>query len=706
MTEKEKREKMDEYYDNGAAKLHKMVNKQVDKFKDQISQKDLAEFYSVANETFHHALENYDGRQSFDKYIYHQVWGKVCTHMTMLNREKRTIDRRALSLDAPIEPGGSTTFGEVIPSKESLEESLLEEKSENVEAFMAEISERQREICELIMEGYSPADVQEKLGLSSTEYNKEMSDMRSYEKSKYLIRNCYPEREEKEEIMERVEVTTAEKTKDTSFSVSAICKKLKNHYLRDNHVLQRSSDQWGSLAKSELISDILQGKSLTPIIISEEIKGGVVMHWLIDGKQRCTITDSFLNNGFAISKTVQRYLIPYQTIKKDEDGNDVMNEEGFPIMETKYCDIRNKKFSKLPEELQDKFLDYQIPVMLNLNCTKEEIAYDIARFNRCRAMTKVQSGWTGMDEGFASLIDSVLKMPFFDKDCEKSNYKNGDNRRGSMRAMAVETIMATDFLDHYNREVFNNCKYISENANDSNIIGFQLRIERLAQELDSETSELFTSSGSYIWFTLFARFEKFGRPVAEYVKFLKAFKNGLKNEKLFDGESYMELAKEKKNKTKWEIAAKLDYLERMMKHFLHIEEKEIHVNPEFVEKFSNTDLAKSLNVSKEQIPDIAEKTFSIVKEEGSESDEDAEETTLLLADSLNEWMLNIPENESRKILTPGNAPYLIGLVKYAYDKEYGDDECMGWLKKIAAQGAQKITDFPGMKHNLDLAMTV
>ena len=58
--------------------------------------------------------------------------------------------------------------------------------------------------------------------------------------------------------------------------------------------MQRHSGQWKSFARSELVSDILRGKSLTQIIISEEIKKGLRMQWLIDGKQRCTTLDDFL----------------------------------------------------------------------------------------------------------------------------------------------------------------------------------------------------------------------------------------------------------------------------------------------------------------------------------------------------------------------------------------------------------------------------
>ena len=64
--------------------------------------------------------------------------------------------------------------------------------------------------------------------------------------------------------------------------------------------------------KSELMSDILQGRALTQVIISEEIKNGIQMLWLIDGKQRCTNIDDFMHDGFAISKNIKIRNIEYQ----------------------------------------------------------------------------------------------------------------------------------------------------------------------------------------------------------------------------------------------------------------------------------------------------------------------------------------------------------------------------------------------------------
>lgn len=53
------------YYENNARKLHEMVKQILFKF-GGLSDKDMDDFYSLANEVFVDAMRRYDGKQSFD----------------------------------------------------------------------------------------------------------------------------------------------------------------------------------------------------------------------------------------------------------------------------------------------------------------------------------------------------------------------------------------------------------------------------------------------------------------------------------------------------------------------------------------------------------------------------------------------------------------------------------------------------------------
>ena len=89
------------YYSNNAKKLHNTVDKILLKF-GGLSNKDLDDFYSLANEVFVDVLGRYDGSQSFDGFLYFCLSNRIKTEITRRNREKRKADRMSISIDTPI----------------------------------------------------------------------------------------------------------------------------------------------------------------------------------------------------------------------------------------------------------------------------------------------------------------------------------------------------------------------------------------------------------------------------------------------------------------------------------------------------------------------------------------------------------------------------------------------------------------------------
>lgn len=567
------------YYKDNARKLRDMVDKILRGF-GGLCQKDYQDFYSLANEVFTKVLFKYDRKKPFEGFLYSCLCNKIKSEITARNRQKRkgTVEGgpvSIISIDTPVEGYHSGSIKDIIPSGFSIETSLIENQEgfqdERIEAYFRQLSKIQRQILRMKMDDMTVPAIREALGITGKQYDRHMSAIRAYENTKYLFRDTDCKTgSEKEEIksMGDIMTTTSEKTKNTSYAISAISKKLSRHQLRDNHVLQRNSGQWNNYYKSELIADILQGKSLTQIIISEEIKDGITMYWLIDGKQRCTNIDDYLKDGFAISKNVQRHDIEYQTFKKDKNGKELLNKDGFPIPEQKVFDIRNKKFSQLPEELRDQFLEYQIPAMLNLNCSKKEIAYDIARFNRCRPMTVAQNGWTGLDEDYAELVDNILKMDFFQADSGISAYRESNLKSGMMRRMVVESIMAINYLDNYNKDFRKMCEFLSKEANDATFTDFYSLIERLSNISNKRIADVFNIKDSFLWFALFDRFIRLDQEDKKFADFVVQFKERL-HSKTVRGISYDRL-NEKSTKDKNIVIGKLNCLETLMKNYFKI----------------------------------------------------------------------------------------------------------------------------------------
>ena len=711
--------------EESAKKLHNVVDKILKQF-GGITDIDRDECYSIANleitkyikSQLDKGIEDFD-EDKFNGFIYFAISRKVKMHITRKNRQKRCKivtkieDGKEIkeyiyptSLDNLMSDDGKTKMIDIIPSDFDIESSIdageLLNLGENVVKYIASLGCIERKIADLIMQGCNSTEIKSILKLSDKEYNTYLSDMKEYEKRQLLKTEECENANIEEELPMETKTTTSERTKSTSYSIESLSKQLRQHRLRDNHPLQRTSGQWSLLTKSELISDILQGNSLLQIVISEEIKAGIIMHWLIDGKQRSTNLKDYLEDGFAISKNVQRYMVEYQSDKTDEYGNVILNEDGFPIPESKTFDIRGKKFSQLPEELQDKFRDYQVPVMLNLNCTKKDIAYDIARFNRCRPMNVSQSGWLGLEESYAEYVDKILKMDFFNVDCDKSSYSNTNIKNGSLRRIIIEAIMTSKYLSHFDKDFGKMCAYLTENANESIFIDFYLTLEKLSNVLRGDTSDIFNNKNSFLWFALFDKFLEYNIEDDKFNGFIQEFKETLHNKEI-DGITYDCLNGQKGTKDRSSVTKRFNHLFTLMKEYLHIEDSVEEITEEHEPETVEDDLFDTETVEESpEKPAIAEVTeysaignTEIEHVSGEVIDNtihtDMKSALKFVQDCVDEAVseldvqdyeeyldtITLDVDNSSKLLDAANHDSIIGVIAYAYQN---DVDCDDWFK--------------------------
>lgn len=103
------------YYKNDAKKLHGIVDKILLQF-GGLSDKDVDDFYSLANEVFADAIRRYDGDQSFDGFLYSCLTNKIKTEITRRNRYKRRADRLSVPIDMPVGDEENYTLADQIPS--------------------------------------------------------------------------------------------------------------------------------------------------------------------------------------------------------------------------------------------------------------------------------------------------------------------------------------------------------------------------------------------------------------------------------------------------------------------------------------------------------------------------------------------------------------------------------------------------------------
>lgn len=572
---------LQDYYEDNGKKLYGMVDKILAKF-GGVYDMDRADFYSVANEVMVDVSKNYDNSKRLEGYVYACLLNKIKTEFTRRNREKRRAERLTVSLDMPVGEDDELTIGDTLASEFDTEKEVLAESGsgegngreigERVEAYLSGLPIKARRIMELKMQDVPAREIKARLGMTEKEY---FGYCRQAKEFRYLcallgggndvrteIRRRREDSAEREEVMEMC-TQTLEKSKPDRLNIAAIIKKIDNYTIRFDHPLQRESEQWSPVMKGNLISDILQGNPIPALVFAEQIVNGLAVIWDLDGKQRCTNAHAFFKGGYKISKNIRRWNIVYQAQVRDKNGKPVLDKEGFPKSKRMEFDIRGKKFSDLPEELQDKFLEYNFEIVQYLNCSGDDIAYHIARYNEGKPMTPSQKGLTRLGEEFAGAVKSISNMDFFKN---LGGYKISEANNGTINRVVVESVMASRFLENWKKKQEDMCAYIKENASIEDFERFEEAVERITKVGTEETFAMFDSKDSFIWFGLFARFSEWRTEDEKFIAFMKEFKENLHDRKI-NGISFDELSG-KATKDKAVVISKIKHLEQLLGEFL------------------------------------------------------------------------------------------------------------------------------------------
>lgn len=336
--------------------------------------------------------------------------------------------------------------------------------------------------------------------------------------------------------------------------------------INKNHPLQRKPNQWTSEAMSGLAASVIKGEDIDSIKICEQIltdSSGFIL-WLIDGLQRLTVLESFKNNVFAMGKTLEMPIIHYQGVNK---------EGKIGIVE---YDLRGKKYKDLPDELKEKFDSYPIDVVKHLDCTDEEIAYHISRYNRQTNMNvnqkNILSAWK-----IAPEIKNLANNRFF-KDC--GVYAPKEDTKEIFNRIICESIMTMFHLDNWKKSKQMSL-YLNENATKAEFDVFENELNRLSKIVDQDTvGQLFNSKNSFIWFAAFHKFTEFGIEDTRFIDFLEEFQKTLHNKTFdeYENKSFDTYDDGKGTKDKKVVMAKLDMLTKLMIDFLHINVSETENN--------------------------------------------------------------------------------------------------------------------------------
>ena len=657
---------LDGYYKDNAQKLRAIVDKLLRDF-GGISQKDYDDFYSLANAVFAGALKQYDAARDFDGFLYSCLSNRIKTEITRRNRIKRRADMTAISIDTPIGGESGETIGDTLQSEFDITKEIDREtglfRDDKVVRYLDRIPVRTRQILEMKMESISASDIKKILKLSDKDYERSYRQARFFDYTSILFQDTGRVSNLEEVTVMQKSTQTLEKSKPDKLCIASINKKIERHTIRFDHPLQRESEQWSPAMKGNLISDILQGNPIPPLVFAEQVANGLAIIWDLDGKQRCTTAYSFSKDAFKITKNIRRWLIAYQTSVKGKDGTEIFDKSGFPVYEKQEFDIRGKKYSELPEELQDRFKEYNFEIVQYLNCSSEDIAYHIARYNEGKPMTVSQKGLTRLGEKFATMVKSISGMPFFR---DYGGYKVSEGGNGTVNRVVVEIVMAANFLEHWKKKQEDMCEFIKDNATAEDFDSFEDLVERITRAGTEETFNMFDSKDSFMWFGLFARFVKTGFDDSRFIEFMAEFSRSLHRREI-NGKSFDDL-NGKATKDKAVVLNKINHLEKLMNEYLGTGKE---AGPVDGEKSILEFLRDTVS------PGITQEDFSLYQE------------------ILEDLSLNV--DHSSKLLEEANRPSLLALVAYSIEMDMDlDIWIVEFFKKNAAYCSNQAENYKNM----------
>ena len=197
---------LEKYYSNDAEKLHKIVDRMLKKF-GGISDKDMDDFYSLANEVLSIALRDFNGTGSFDGFFRFRLLNKVNSMITKRNRKKRSDVASFINDDGEIEytyhptrsldeivlgkDGNESSLGEMVPDKFNIEDNLSDDIgfsfTDKMITYLNNLPLTTKKVAMMIGDGYSDSDIKSRLDITNKEYNAHIKTLSSYEYIKCLL---------------------------------------------------------------------------------------------------------------------------------------------------------------------------------------------------------------------------------------------------------------------------------------------------------------------------------------------------------------------------------------------------------------------------------------------------------------------------------------------------------------------------------------
>lgn len=180
-----------------------------------------------------------------------------------------------------------------------------------------------------------------------------------------------------------------------TWSLKQVVKMIDAGSLKFDNIFQRSY-VWERERQSRLIWSVMEGYPI-PAFYARRMDG---KYDFLDGKQRMEAFRAFLHDEFALA-----HIFPVH----------VQNEEGNEIE----LDLNGKKYSQLPEEIQDVIKDYHVAIYYYDNITDEQVRILFANLNNGKPLSTKDRNIANCTD--LASVTEIGKHPLFsDSFTEKS----------------------------------------------------------------------------------------------------------------------------------------------------------------------------------------------------------------------------------------------------------------------------------------------
>lgn len=671
------------YYENGAKKLHTIIDKIFNRHYGGTMGKDMDEFYGIGTDVlmdiwykYKNNTDTYDSSKGdFDGYVYNSLRLAIIDEFKSQNRDKRTakvflldeygnkiLDEKTgkpikvsvpdVRLDEPVKDSEMVTRRDLFQSDFNIDDILFQNEyyqDEKIEKYLNSLSKMTRQIIEMKMKDISVSEIKRILNITDKEYKNCMDSARLNENIVLFTKRANRFKEEnKMDNMIPIDVT--DNYRMDKIPLGSLLDDMRDGKINKKHILQRKAFQWTERQKNKFLTRILNGQPIPEIVICEQMVKGKKKSHLIDGLQRLSYSELFRADGIVVKNDGAEFVdIPYKEYKYGEHGDILLDDDGDAVFEEKVFNVIGKKFSDYPQYLKDRFNKFNINVTTYFNCTDDQIAYHIRNYNNQEGMNKNQYEFTGMNVHVAEKIKHISDAnPFFKDNYGKYTEKN--RTKGDLDKIVVESIMAINFINDWKKEIKDSFAYVNNNVTDQMFASLEDSLNRLSNIIDKEVKYIFTVVNSPVWFALFEKFKEFDIPDERFKEFAQYAINSMDNLK-FNGKSFSEIYKSRNTRDKATVIGKIDGLTTLMYEFFHIEEKTINIKNQDLDV--ETFIFENVGIDKETLKNdlsLYRKTL-----------DDLEENTI---------------RDGSKLLDSKNRLSMLSMVAYSYKMDLDLDEWM------------------------------